>query len=364
MSEYKKICSKVLRPELLAMDAYHVPPSRGLVKLDVMENPYDFSPQLKTRWADKLKQVSINRYPEAMPERLSTALISQTGLPGNFKVMLGNGSDELIQIIIQSLAVSAGPVMSVSPTFSMYKILARIIGKQYVELPLLDDFSLDYPSVLEQIKILNPACIFLAYPNNPTGNLFDVEQLRNIVAGASGLVVIDEAYMPFAGVTLIDWLIEFPNLLVMRTLSKAGLAGLRFGMLFGHETWLCELDKIRLPFNVNSLTQASVEFALENYNFFHVNAQKIVEERSRVLRILGSMPGLDVFPSDANFILFRSKNLDAVQIFDSLLARKILIKCLHIPDTLLDQCLRVTIGKFDENDLFLDSMRDILKDTI
>ncbi len=278
--------------------------------------------------------------------------------------MLGNGSDELIQIVIQSLSVEAGPVLSVSPTFIMYKLLSKVIGKQYLEVPLNADFSLNFPHILEQIKQHKPVCIFLAYPNNPTGNLFDEQQVLRIIASAPGLVVIDEAYMPFAGVTLIDRLVDFPNLLVMRTLSKAGLAGLRFGMLFGHQSWLDELNKIRLPFNINSLTQTSVEFALDHYDFFQDNAQKIVEERSRVFRQLESLPGLDVFPSDTNFILFRTNLLEAEQIFESLLARNILIKCVHKPDTLLDQCLRVTIGTDVENDLFLDSMRDILKENI
>ena len=362
MSNLENLCRKLMRPEILSMDAYHVQPSAGLVKLDVMENPYDLSPKLKDEWVEKLKQVNINRYPDAAAEKLNQQLITQAGLPDEFGVMLGNGSDELIQIIIQSLSVNSGPVLSVSPTFVMYKVLSQIIGRQYVDVALNSDFSLDYPVLMEQIKQHQPACVFLAYPNNPTGNLFDEKQVRDIIASSPGLVVIDEAYMPFAGVTLIDWLIDFPNLLVMRTLSKAGLAGLRFGMLYAHQAWLHELNKIRLPFNINSLTQASVEFALEKSEFFQANAQKIVEERTRVSRQLAAMSSLHVFPSDANFILFRSDRLDATQLFDGLLARNILIKCIHRPGTLLDQCLRVTIGRHQENDLFIDSMRDILKD--
>ena len=358
----KKLCNKVLRSEILEMDAYHVQPSSGLIKLDVMENPYDFSPQLKEQWLEKLKQVNINRYPDAAAQNLNNALITQANLTDEFDVMLGNGSDELIQIIIQSLAVEAGPVLSVSPTFAMFRVLSQIIGRQYVEVPLNTDFSMDFPVMMEKIKQHQPACIFLAYPNNPTGNLFDEQHVRNIIETAPGLVVIDEAYMPFAGVTLIDWLVEFPNLLVMRTLSKAGLAGLRFGMLFGHQSWLQQLNKIRLPFNINSLTQASVEFALENVDFFHDNAERIVEERNRIFRLLQSYPGLDVFPSDANFILFRTNLIEAQQVFDGLLSRNILIKCVHQPGTLLDQCLRVTIGTPQENDFFLDCIRDILKE--
>ena len=364
MTKQKQLAQRILRPEILAMDAYHVQPSAGLIKLDVMENPYDWSLHLKNQWVETLKQVNLNRYPDAAAQYLNNELIRQADLPEEFDVLLGNGSDELIQIIIQSLAIEAGPVLSVSPTFAMFKVLSQIIGKQYIDVPLNKDFSLDYPRVMEEIKRHQPACIFLAYPNNPTGNLFDKQQLRNIIEDSPGLVVIDEAYMPFAGVTLIDWLIDFPNMLVMRTLSKAGLAGLRFGMLFGHHLWLHELNKIRLPFNINSLTQASVQFALENYAYFQDNAQNIVEERSRVFRQLQSMPDLDVFASDANFILFRSNRLDAMQIFDGLLARNILIKCIHKTDTLLDQCLRVTIGTDHENDIFIESMRDILKESI
>ena len=344
------------------MDAYLVQPSKGLVKLDVMENPYDFSSSLKDAWVEKLKQVHVNRYPDSVGQTLKNSLLQQAGLPEDFDVMFGNGSDELIQIIIQSLATDAGAVLSVSPTFVMYSVLCKIIGRQYIDVPLNQDFSLDYPVLLDKIKRHQPACIFLAYPNNPTGNLFDEQHVRSIAATAPGIVVIDEAYMPFAGVTMIDWLNDFPNLLVMRTLSKSGLAGLRFGMLFGHQSWINEFNKIRLPFNVNSLTQASVEFSMDNTGFFHDNAQNIVEERDRIFRLLNSFSSLDVFPSDANFILFRTNGMEARRLFDELLSRNILIKCVHKPDTLLDQCLRVTIGTAQENDFFLDCMRDILKD--
>lgn len=359
--KHNKWLNSLLRADIMAMEAYHVQPSQGLVKLDVMENPYDFSTSLKNAWVEKLKRVEVNRYPDPLAQNLKHALLEQSGLPGDFDVMFGNGSDELIQILIQSLSAGAGPVLSVSPSFVMFGVLSKIVGREYIEVPLKSDFSLDETAIQKELKRRQPACIFLAYPNNPTGNLFDEQKVRHLIESAPGLVVIDEAYMPFAGATLIDWLNDFPNLLVMRTMSKSGLAGLRFGMLYGHQSWLNEFNKIRLPFNINSLTQASVEFAMDNSDFFQDNAQKIVEERDRLITILESFSDLDVFPSDANFILFRTKRLHARRVFEELLARNILIKCVHKPDSLLEQCLRVTIGTQQENDFFLDCMADILK---
>ena len=360
----KSLIKNLIRSEILNLQAYHVQPSSGLVKLDMMENPYNWTDDLCAQWLDRLKQVNVNRYPDASAQAVKRRLLSQTSLPDSCDVIFGNGSDELIQIIIQALSVKAGPVLSVSPTFVMYQNLAGITGKEYVGVPLKGDFSLDIESMSEAIHLHQPACIFLACPNNPTGNLFTSSELESILDQAPGLVVIDEAYLPFAGVTFIDKLANYKNLLVMRTFSKAGLAGLRFGMLFGNKTWLHQFNKIRLPLNINCLTQVSVEFALENTDFFEINAQKIVEERARVAYLLDQFPGLDVFPSDANFILFRSNQIPAQQVFEQLLERHILIKCLHKPNTLLDQCLRVTIGTGEENDLFLDSMKAIFMEQI
>ncbi len=358
---HNNLAKQLIRAEIQALQAYHVQPSNGLVKLDIMENPYDWSAELKAAWLEKLHSASINRYPDAQGQNIKEKLLAQMTLPDSCDVMFGNGSDELIQIIIQSLAVNAGPVMSVSPTFVMFRILAEVTSKEYIDVPLNSDFSLNSVALVQAIERHRPACLFLAYPNNPTGNLFSERDLDQIIAASKGLVIIDEAYLPFAGTTQIDRLNQYSNVLIMRTLSKAGLAGLRFGMLFGDKQWLDEFNKIRLPFNINSLTQISVEFALDNMAFFENNAEKIVAERTRVYDQLCRLSGLQVYPSDANFILFKSIRIPATQLFEGLLERHILIKCVHKPDTMLEQCLRVTIGTEQENNLFLNSIEDLTR---
>lgn len=357
----KQLIEKLIRPEIRDMQAYHVQSSEGLVKLDMMENPYVLPDDLRKKWLEKIKPVNVNRYPDPTASQVKTQLIEQLQLKKPQTVMFGNGSDELIQIVIQALSADAGPIMSVSPTFVMYSVLATVTGKRYVDVPLNLDFSLDCDAMLLAIDAHKPSCVFLAYPNNPTGNLFAEEEVEKIINAISGLVIVDEAYLPFAGKTLIDWLNKYENLLVMRTMSKAGLAGLRFGMLFADESWIEQFEKIRLPLNINSLTQASVEFSLENIDFFEDNAEKIVEERSRVHYQLAQLKGLVVYPSDANFILFKSTEIPATQVFEGLLERHILIKCLHKPGTMLEECLRVTIGTQRENNLFLDSIKEIVR---
>ena len=357
----QKLIEKLIRPEIRDMQAYQVQTSAGMVKLDSMENPYIFSDKLRDQWLEKVKLVDFNRYPDPAASQVKAKLVKQLQLKVPQNLMFGNGSDELIQIVIQALASEAGPIMSVSPTFVMYSVSSTITGKQYVDIPLNPDFSLDCDAVLNAISKFNPSCVFLAYPNNPTGNLFVQEDVEKIIESTSGLVIVDEAYLPFAGRTFIDRLDKYENLLIMRTMSKVGMAGLRFGMLIGHQNWIEQFEKIRPPYNINSLTQASVEFSLENIDFFEDSAEKIVEERARIYYQLLQLKGLEVFPSDANFILFKSTDVPATQVFEGLLERHILIKCLHKPDTILEQCLRVTIGTQRENNSFLESIRQIIR---
>ncbi len=356
------LIKKLIRPEIQAMQAYHVPPSAGMVKLDSMENPYVFADGLRDQWLQKLMSVDFNRYPDPTASQVRTLLMQQLRLTEPLSLMFGNGSDELIQIVIQSMSAESGPIMSVSPTFVMYSVSSTITGKRYVEVPLKADFSLDCDAMLKAISEHNPSCIFLAYPNNPTGNLFAEKDIEKIIDASNGVVVVDEAYLPFAGKTFIDRLDEYENLLIMRTMSKVGMAGLRFGMLVGNQDWIEQFDKIRPPYNINSLTQASVEFSLANIDFFESGAEKIIEERTRVYSQLTQLSGLQVFPSDANFILFRSNTMPARQIFEGLLERHILIKFLHKPGAMLEQCLRVTVGTEQENNLFLGSMKDIVRE--
>jgi histidinol-phosphate aminotransferase len=232
--------------------------------------------------------------------------------------MLGNGSDELIQIILMSVALPGAAVLAPTPTFVMYEMISRFVGMRFIGVPLTNGFELDGPAVQAAVANENPAVIFLAYPNNPTGNLFSREAVLSVIKTAPGLVVLDEAYHAFAQDSFMSELLRFDNLLVMRTLSKQGLAGLRLGALAGRPEWLKEFDKVRLPYNINSLTQASAEFALRHASALDAQATRLREAREALYASLKTMPELEAWPSRANFILFRVKSRSATEVFEAL----------------------------------------------
>ena len=222
-----------IRPEIQALSAYHVPPARGFIKLDAMENPYGWPPELVQAWLDTLRSVELNRYPDPGASELSDALRRVMQVPAGMQVVLGNGSDELIQMLALAVAAPGRVVLAPEPTFVMYRMIAQVAGMRYQAVALADDFSLDSGATLAAIETHAPAIVFLAYPNNPTGTLFDARVVEGVIGAAPGLVVVDEAYAPFTDASFMCRLGEFPNLLVMRTVSKMGLAGLRLGLLAG-----------------------------------------------------------------------------------------------------------------------------------
>ncbi len=272
------------------------------------------------------------------------------GIPDEMSLLLGNGSDELIQIIIQAIAGPNRTVLSVEPSFVMYRMIATFCGCRYCGVPLrAADFSLDLTALLEAIEREEPAVIFLAYPNNPTGNLFDEAALLRIIQAAPGLVVIDEAYAPFTDASFLQRLGSFDNLVVMRTLSKMGLAGLRLGYLSGPAAWLNEFDKLRLPYNINSLSQLTARFILKHRQILDQQTQQIRADRATLFNALEACPSLTPYPSEANFILVRTPEGQAPSLFDGLKARGVLIKKLDGSHPLLADCLRITVGTAEEN---------------
>ena len=349
-----------VRPEIRALSAYHVQPAAGLIKLDAMENPYTWPEELRDAWVGLLRTTDVNRYPDPTAQALSERLIEAMHVPAGMRVLLGNGSDELIQMIAMGLAGPSRSVLSVDPGFVMYRMIATFCGMRYTGVPLLpDDFSLDLPAVLQAMAEHQPAVVFLAYPNNPTGNLFDAQAVAEVIRAAPGLVVIDEAYAPFTDASFMPRLGEFDNLVVMRTVSKMGLAGLRLGLLAGPAAWLDEFDKVRLPYNINVLTQASADFALRHREVFDGQTRLIRAERARVGTALGAMPGVQVFPSQANFLLVRTPPGSAPAWFEGLRERGVLIKNLDGTHPLLADCLRPTIGTAHENDVLLAALSEI-----
>ncbi|UCE90532.1 MAG: histidinol-phosphate transaminase [Pseudomonadota bacterium] len=356
----KDLVSSLVRPEIRALSAYHVPDARGMIKLDAMENPYRLPEAVVAQWLEVLRNVELNRYPDPDAAALKKALHAAMSVPRRSALLLGNGSDELIQMVMMAIAAPRRVVLSVEPGFVMYRMLAVACGMKYIGAPLQADFSLDMPALTEAIRVHAPAVIFLAYPNNPTGNLFDAEQVHDIIAAAPGLVVIDEAYHAFAESSFMGALGEYRNLLVMRTLSKVGLAGLRLGMLAGAPPWLDELNKVRLPYNINALTQASAEFALRHQAVFDEQTHAVCEQRDALLATLADIEGIEPYPSRANFILFRVSEGGAGEVFAALQEQGVLIKNLDPAGGMLRGCLRVTVGTPEENQVFVAALRTAL----
>ena len=352
------LVEQIIRPEILRLSPYHVPSSSGMIKLDAMENPYSLPETLQEEIAQLVTTISANRYPDSNSVSLKSSLRETMEIPMGMDIMLGNGSDEIIQIIALALARPGAVLMSVEPAFVMFRMIATYTNMEYIGVPLKADFSLDLDLMLDAITKHQPAIIFIAYPNNPTGNLFDVEAVSRIIESAPGVVVVDEAYHAFAGSSFIDKLSEYPNLLLMRTLSKLGLAGLRLGFLTGRPEWLIQLEKVRLPYNVGVLTQEVARKILQYPDILQQQVDAIKAERVVMNKYLNVLDGVEVFPSDANFILFRVN--EASQIFLELKQRNILIKNLDGSHPLLKNCLRVTIGTPDENKQFLRALQECI----
>jgi histidinol-phosphate aminotransferase len=353
-----KTPEEIIRDDIRALTAYHVPDSAGVVKLDAMENPYQLPPELRSRIAQLVEAAALNRYPDPGAGALKAQLRRALAVPDGMELLLGNGSDELIQMLALATARPDTAVLGVEPSFVMFRMIATFAGAHYVGVDLREDYSLDIERLLGAIEQHRPGLVFIAYPNNPTGNLFDARLIARVIEATPGLVVVDEAYHAFAGASFIPRLGRHPNLLVMRTLSKLGLAGIRLGALIGPGRWIGQLDKVRLPYNVSTLTQIVAGEVLQHEAVLTDQAAAIKLERSRLLRELQRAPGVTAFPSDANFILFRVSK--AERVFDGLKRRGVLIKSLHGSHRLLANCLRVTVGTPDENTAFLTALTQTL----
>lgn len=350
------LIEQYVRPQIRQIQAYHVQPAEGFIKLDAMENPYVWSKNLQQQWLERVQEVAINRYPDAHATKARQALYEVMGIPSQAGLVVGNGSDELIQMLAMVLAGPGRTILAPAPSFVMYDMIARFVGSEFVSVPLTDNFELDLPAMLAAIEEHQPAVTFIAYPNNPTGNAFDKQAIAEIISVSPGLVVIDEAYHAFAGDSYLGDVLQYSNVVVMRTLSKLGLAGLRFGFMAGPEDLLAEVEKVRLPYNINGLTQASVEFAFENMDFFDEHAATIVAQRAVLMKELSAHSIVErVYPSEANFVLFKVLG-DAVQVHQQLKQNGVLIKNLHQPDSALSQCLRVTVSTPEENAAFLAAL--------
>ena len=347
-----------IRKDVQSMHAYAIQDSVGMVKLDAMENPHRLNADLQKALGERLGALALNRYPGERVNELRHALAAYAGMPEGFDIMLGNGSDELISLLAMACDVPGASILSPLPGFVMYAMSAQLQGLAFHGVPLTADFELDEAAMLAAISEHKPSIVYLAYPNNPTGNLWNDDTIEKIVlaqGAQGGLVVMDEAYQPFASRSYIDRITRHSHVLLMRTLRKFGLAGVRLGYMIGPKALVAEIDKVRPPYNISVLNAECALFALEHAEVFAEQAKDLREQRARLLKELASMPGVKPFPSEANMILVRVP--DAAKTFDGLKAQGVLIKNVSKMHPLLANCLRLTVGTAQENTQLLAAMK-------
>jgi histidinol-phosphate aminotransferase len=347
-----------IRQDVKSMHAYAIQDSAGMVKLDAMENPHRLPADLQKALGERLGALAFNRYPDGRVNDLRQALAQYAGMPEGFDIMLGNGSDELISLLALACDVPGASILAPLPGFVMYAMSAQLQGLAFHGVPLTADFELDEVAMLAAIAQHKPSIVYLAYPNNPTGNLWNDDTIEKIVlaqGAQGGLVVMDEAYQPFASRSYAGRMARHSHVLLMRTLSKFGLAGVRLGYMIGPKALVAEVDKVRPPYNISVLNCECALFALEHAEVFAAQAKNLREQRARLLSELATLPGVRPFPSEANMILARVP--DAAKTFDGLKAHGVLIKNISKMHPLLANCLRLTVGTAAENDQLLAALK-------
>ena len=361
MSSIDALIQRFIRQDIQSAHGYAVQPSEGMIKLDAMENPYWLDPELQRELGRRLGAAPINRYPAQPVQELRQAIANYVNLPEGYGLMLGNGSDELISLLAMACAIPGASIVAPEPGFVMYRISAQQQGLNFKGVPLTASFELDSDAMLDAIRIHAPAIVFLAYPNNPTANLWDVEVMRSVIALAPGLVVVDEAYQPFSSHGWIDEIRAHPErnqqVLLLRTLSKFGLAGVRIGYLLGPEALIRQIDKLRPPYNISVLNAECGLFAMEHRDLYAAQAHDIRQQRELLGPRLRAIPGVQVFPSEANMILVRVS--DADRMFQHLKRRNVLVKNVSAMHPLLANCLRLTVGAPTENEQLIQAMKEL-----
>ena len=352
---------KHIRQDVQSMHAYAIQDSTGMVKLDAMENPFSLPPALQQQLGERLGALALNRYPGDRVNVLRAEWAKHAQMPEGFDSMVGNGSDELITLLSMACDVPGASFLAPLPGFVMYAMSAQLQGVSFHGVPLTANFELDEAAMLSAIATHKPAVVYLAYPNNPTGTLWDADVIERIVVaqGAQGgLVVMDEAYQPFASQTYMDRVARHGHVLLMRTLSKFGLAGVRLGYMVGPKALIAEIDKVRPPYNISVLNCECALFALEHAHVFAEQAVQIRQEREKLSQALALLPGVQVFPSQANMLLVRMP--DATKCFEGMKTKGILVKNVSKMHPLLGNCLRLTVGTPEENVRMLAALKESL----
>jgi histidinol-phosphate aminotransferase len=374
-TEVQTLIGRRIRQDVQSMHAYAIQDSKGMVKLDAMENPHRLPADLQEALGKRLGALAFNRYPDGRVNDLRQALATYAGMPEGFDIMLGNGSDELISLLAMACDVPVAPgqprpaILAPLPGFVMYAMSAQLQGLDFIGVPLTVDFELDVAAMVQAITEKQPAIVYLAYPNNPTANLWDEADMAQVVAAAKAagsIVAIDEAYQPFSSRTYLDVIRANPSdnshVLLMRTLSKFGLAGVRLGYMMGPAALVAQVDKVRPPYNISVLNYECALFALEHAEVFAAQATDLRAQRSRLLTALRALPGVKAWDSDANMVLIRleGEGEPAQKVFDGMKARGVLVKNVSKMHPLLAQCLRLTVGTAEENTQLLKALQESL----
>jgi histidinol-phosphate aminotransferase len=359
-----------IRADVRAMQGYHVQASQGLLKMDTMENPYRLSVELQQKLGERLGALEINRYPGERQEVLKKMLADYARAPAGSAVLLGNGSDEIITLLAlataQPDAAGRAKMLAPMPGFVMYPLSAKLQGLDFVPVTLTADFDLDVPAMQAAIAAQKPAITYIAYPTNPTATLWAEDKVQAVidaVAQIGGLVVMDEAYQPFASRSWISRMKAEPernaHVLLMRTLSKFGLAGARLGYLIGPAAIVNEIDKVRPPYNISVLNCEAAIFALEHESLYAEQAAAIRAERQPLIDALGAIKGVEkIWPSEANMVLLRVADAGKAQ--TEMKARGVLVKNVSAMHPLLANCLRLTVGTREENAQMLAALKESL----
>ncbi len=342
----------LVRHNIRNLRAYQAEEIPYRVKLDANESPYSAMSGQRSAISFKKNLQALNRYPDPQATSLRKLMAKELKVkPEN--IMHGNGSDELIYYIITTFG---GPVLYPVPTFSMYGLISQALGEKKIEIPLDEEFDLNTEEFITTIKKRNPKVIFLSSPNNPTGNCFSGERILKIIKQSKGLVIVDEAYQPFSDKkSFIPLITKYKNLVILRTLSKIGLAGLRVGFMIAGADIINEVNKVRLPFNVNSLSQKVAAEALQNKKQMRSDIRLIISERKRLFKEMGRLDKIIPYQTNANFILFKVSGADKV--FKGLLKKGVLIRNMS---GAVEDCLRVTVGTPKENSAFLKALKQLL----
>lgn len=350
----------LVKPEILKLSPYTIEMHPYRIKLNQNESPYDLPEEVKDALLEKVRELAWSRYPRPFPEELYDTLANDLQLDEEIGMVIGNGSNELLQMVLLASAPPGATVIVPTPTFTLYRMTSTILGARVIEVLPKDDLTFDADRIIKAAKENGAKIIFLCRPNNPTGGLIPLQDVSKIARETEGLLVLDEAYYEFSGETALSLLKEFGNIVILRTFSKAlGAAGLRIGYLLGQAPLVNQIAKAKLPYNLNIISQEAALVILRNKGLLEKRVEEIISSREYLYKELARIKGISPFPSSANFICFRAEK-PAKALFKALLEKGILIRDVsHYP--MLSDCLRVTVGTKKENREFIKTLREIME---